>query len=680
MERVRFGLSDDPNIAEIVRTRQPLALDGTQARLHTMLAEDNTPTRGWIGAPLLLEGDVVGLLTVGSQEPGAYGDEDAQLVFALASLAAQAIRNVRMFDQVHSFAATLEQHVVERTAALAEANQLLSDEKASLQMLHTITLELAQSLDLETILPKALELVSRAIGVAHGSILLRDLATESLIRRAVLTGDGARATSEPAGFIGGQGLAGWVMEQRQTACIPDVRRDPRWLREPGRGEAVRSVAAIPLITQQTILGVLMLSSHQTNSFGDAHVQLMTTIANEIAIVIHNAELYAFITDQSLRLSELLEGQRKETSKSQAILQSVTEGVIVLDEEQRVGLVNPAAEQLLNIPAEFLLQRPLAYLRNYREAGVTARRIDLIDAALREGLQALEAGGPGYSRLLELPSPAQSIVLKFAEVIQPYGSRHGCVIVLSDVTGAIEADRAKRDFITSVSRELRDPLTSIRGYADLLLFGTAGALNGAQRALLSIVKNNANRLANLNNDIQTIGLIDSERLKQNFSFAPVAIADVLEEATRTLRRDIERKSLGASITLAERLPPVVADGWHILQVVARLLSNAVKYTYPGGRLALRAFLRTDGMLQVDVEDNGVGISPEQQQQLFRRFYRADNPLRGETDGAGLGLSIARSFVELHGGELWVRSEVGQGSTFSFTLPVTQKVDLQVIAEG
>jgi signal transduction histidine kinase len=670
MERVRFGLADDPNIVRIVRTRQPLALVDTQAEPHMSLAGDGAPTHSWIGAPLLLEGDVVGLLTVGSQEPGAYGDEDAQLVFALASLAAQAIRNVRLFDQVHSFAATLEQHVVERTAALAEANQLLSDEKARLRMLHAITLELVKSLDLEEILPKALDLVSRALGVAHGSILLRDLATEALVRRAVLASDGARATNEPAGFVGGQGLAGWVMAHRQAACIPDVRRDPRWLREAGRGEAVRSVAAIPLVAKGETLGVMMLSSQQINSFGDAHIELMTTIANEIAVVIHNAELYAFITDQSLRVSELLEQQRKETGKSQAILQSVTEGVIVLDEEQRVGLVNPAAEQLLNISAEFLIQQPLAHLKSYGEAGLAARRIDLIDAALREGLRALEDGSPGYSRLLELPSPAQSIVLKFAEVIQPYGSRHGCVIVLSDITGAIEADRVKRDFITSVSRELRDPLTSIRGYADLLLLGTAGALNGAQRAFLSIVKNNANRLARLNNDIQTIGLIDSERLKQNFTFAPVSIADVLQEAARALRREIERKSLGVSVAVAQRLPPVIADGWHILQVVSRLLSNAVKYTYPGGKVALRAFLRTDGLLQVDIEDDGVGISPEQQQRLFRRFYRADNPLRGETDGAGLGLSIARSFVELHGGELWVRSEVGQGSTFSFTLPLTQ----------
>jgi signal transduction histidine kinase len=632
-------------------------------------AEGAEHIHGWIGAPLLLDQEVIGLLSVGSKAQGAYADEDAQLVFALASLAAQAIRNVRVFDQVHSFAAELEQHVVERTAALAEVNQLLSDEQARLQVVHSITLELAQSLDLEMTLTRGLELVSQAVGVRQGSIILRDLASEALVCRAVLDSDGAaRATSFPISFAQGPGLVGWVMEQRQAACIADVRKDPRWLHEEGRADTIRSVVAVPLVQKGEPLGVLMLSSLRINYFGKAQVQLMTTIGSEIAIVIHNAELYSFITDQSLRLSALLEQQRRETGKSQAILQSLTEGVIVLDEEQRVVLFNPAAEQVLNIPAEGMLQQPLAQLRS--SGGAAARRNELIYAGLHEGLLALEAGSPSYSRLLELPAPAQSIVLKFAEVVQPFGSRYGCVIVLSDITDAIESDRAKRDFITSVSRELRDPLTAIRGYADLLLRGTAGPLNRAQRALLSIAKNNANRLANLNNDIQTIGLIDSERITQNFSFEPLAITDLIQEALGTLRREIERKSLSVSVAVAAGMPPIVADRWHIGQVLLRLASNAVKYTYPGGHVALRAFLRADNMLQVDVEDDGVGIAPEQQQQLFRRFYRADNPLRGTADGAGLGLAIGRAFVELHGGELWARSEAGKGSTFSFTLPLAR----------
>ena len=305
--------------------------------------------------------------------------------------------------------------------------------------------------------------------------------------------------------------------------------------------------------------------------------------------------------------------------------------------------------------------------------LSSRQINYFGAAqmaLHEGLLALAEGNTSYGRLLDLPVPPQSIVLKFAEVIQPYGSPYGCVIVLSDITREIEAYRAKRDFITSVSRELRDPLTAIRGYVDLLLFGTAGPLNEAQRSLLSIVKRNANRLADLNNDIQTIGLIDSDRIEPNLSFEQVDLASVFYDVLQTLRRDIERKSLCVTIDTTEGLPSITADVWHVTQIVLRLFSNAVKYTYPGGRVRLHAFPKPDGMLQVDVEDDGVGISPEQQQQLFRRFYRADNPLRGQTDGTGLGLSIARSFVELHGSEIWLKSDAGKGSVFSFTLPIAR----------
>jgi signal transduction histidine kinase len=166
----------------------------------------------------------------------------------------------------------------------------------------------------------------------------------------------------------------------------------------------------------------------------------------------------------------------------------------------------------------------------------------------------------------------------------------------------------------------------------------------------------------------VSKIDSERIKRNFSFEPLRIADVLQESISMRRGDIARKSLAVQAAVDAHLPPIVTDKWHLEQVVRRLLSNAIKYTYPSGRIVLRAFLVTGGQVQVDVEDTGVGISPEQQQQLFRRFYRADNPLRGATDGAGLGLSIARSFVELLGGDLWVRSQADRGSTFSFTLPL------------
>jgi signal transduction histidine kinase len=272
------------------------------------------------------------------------------------------------------------------------------------------------------------------------------------------------------------------------------------------------------------------------------------------------------------------------------------------------------------------------------------------------------------RMLDLPMPARSIAMNFASVVRPDGIRHGSVAVLRDVTREIEADRAKRDFISSVSHELRTPLTSIKGYVDLLLLGAAGPLGEGQQSFLSVVKNNANRLMDLINDILEIGRIDADKIRLNFE--SVSLGDIFQDVLQTMRAEIERKSTIVKVDIEPDLPHIPADLRRVTQVVLNLVSNAVKYTYPGAHVTLRAFINPAGLLQTDIEDDGVGILPEQQQHLFRRFYRADNPLRDEVGGTGLGLSIAKSFVELHGGEMWVQSESGKGSTFSFMLPLTQ----------
>src|SRR5262249_4421267 len=341
IESSSFSLAEDENMKLIVETRRPLVIEDAQQTPDFVPLEGSEHIHGWIGAPLLIDDEVIGLLTVDSSVVGAYTEEDAQLAFALASLAAQAIRNGRLFEEVRRFAAELEQRVVERTAALAEANRQLSAEKERLQAVHAITLELSESLDLEETLTKSLGLASKALGVDRGSIMLRDQQSKTLICRAVLTAEGdVRSTNIPISFNRGPGLVGWVIEHQEAINVPDVRRDRRWLREERRADEVRSVVAIPLKTKDETLGVLMLTSPKLNYFTEAQAQLMTTIANEIAIVIHNAELYSFITEQGLRLADLLDNQREETSKSQAILQSVTEGVIVLDEQERVVLFNP----------------------------------------------------------------------------------------------------------------------------------------------------------------------------------------------------------------------------------------------------------------------------------------------------------------------------------------------------
>lgn len=664
-----YKLEDAPIIQQVVNTRQPLVIPDINEVTGFVTDVGTEHIRAWIGAPLMLDEEVIGLLCADSSVPGSYSEEDAQMAIALASQAAQAIRNARLFAEVRGFAAELEQRVDERTAALADANMQLQNEKDRLQAVHAITSELSRSLDIEEILIKTLGLASQAVGVTRGSIMLRDTKTQELICRAVLhTGGTVEPAHIPISFEHGTGLSGWVMEHQEAICIDDVRKDTRWLSEEGRASDVRSVAAVPLMTQNEPQGVLILTSTKLNYFGDAQLQLLRTIANEVAIVIHNAELYSFINDLAARLGDALAEQREESGKRQAILQSINEGVIVFDELEQVVLFNPAAEQVLGIPATFALGQALVHLRDYGTNEEQLKRAKVIYAGLHKGLSAEREQGRVYNQMLELPAPAQTIALNVAPVVGSDGSPYGSVAVLRDVTLEIEADRTKRDFISSVSHELRTPLTSIKGYVDLLLLGAAGPLAETQSSFLGVVKNNANRLMDLINDLLEIGRIDAEKISLNYE--QFSIKQIFDDVLQTLRAEIERKQLDVHAEIEEGLPEITADLRRTTQVVLNLLSNAVKYTYATGRVHMRASLSPSGMLQVEVEDNGVGISPEQQQNLFRRFYRADNPLRDEAGGTGLGLSIAKSFVELHGGEMWVRSEIGKGSTFSFILPVTQ----------
>jgi PAS domain S-box-containing protein len=656
----RFPLNDDPDMRAIIESRQPLVLYDMQQSQHVVAIEGTEYIRGWLGAPLLLNNEVIGVLTVDSHVVGAYDEEDASVAFALASQGAQAIRNGRLFEELNRNRNELEQRVIERTAAVKA-------EKERLEVIHSITLELTATLDLGEILQKTLKLIAGAIGVRRASIMLRDPAQGELICRAVLHDNGMDVSANQAiRFEGGEGLAGWVMRYQKPVLIPDVRRDARWVREPGRAEDVRSLAAVPLISADEPLGVLILSSTELAYFSDDHLRLLSTIANEVAIAIYNAELYSWLSDIANKLSETLTTQREENSKSLAILRSVSEGVIVLDEQQRVVLFNPAAEEVLGLPPELVLEKRFDSLASQVGDEDQRQRLEILSHGLWDSIK--EANERAAPRSLTIELLGQTIAVNVAPVLAPDETNYGTVAVLRDITREIEADRVKRDFVSTVSHELRTPLTSIRGYVDLLLLGAAGGVNENQLAFLNVVKTNTTRLMDLINDILALSSLETGKIRLNIE--PVELGVLISDVSQSLKVELEKKEMILQVAIADELPTIEGDRKRITQVITNLYSNAIKYTFPQGRIEVRAFCNPAGLLQVDVQDNGVGISPEQQKLLFSRFYRADNPLRDEAGGTGLGLSIAKSFVELHGGEMWVSSALGEGSTFSFVLPLTQ----------
>lgn len=234
----------------------------------------------------------------------------------------------------------------------------------------------------------------------------------------------------------------------------------------------------------------------------------------------------------------------------------------------------------------------------------------------------------------------------------------------------ETIRAKRSFISVVSHELRTPLTPIRGYVDMLNAGIGGPLNHTQHEFVDAIRNNTLRMIALVDDLLEIGSLEANRVELHI--APTNLRAVSDSVLALLEPEIKRKQMTIIQDFDEQLPYVDADAKRIEQVLTNLVSNAVKYTYPGGSIRINAATSNGDVVYVEVADTGVGLTEEQQQRLFEPFYRADNPLRDLVKGTGLGLSIARAFVELHGGQMSVRSTSGVGSTFTFILPIHQPV--------
>jgi GAF domain-containing protein/nitrogen-specific signal transduction histidine kinase len=664
-----FKVEESELLAALATERRPVLIEDVLLEPRfTPLLRLGWQARTWVGAPLLVDNELVGILAIGAALPSAYDADDVENTFALANQASQAIQNARLFDQISNLAADLERRVAERTTEYEQASRQVTEQKERLEAVHNITLELTTQLDLNAIIRQALELISNHLGVARGSIMLTDPSTMQLVCRAVLYSQGdVRAANIPLSFQEGPGLAGWVMEHQESVNIADVLIDPRWVLEQGRADDVRSAAAVPLKTGEAILGVLVLSSPQVGFFKDSQMNLLGTIAGVVAAALANAQLYSYITDLAGRNAVLLEQQREETSKNDAVLRSVTEGVIVLDTDGTIRLFNPAAETVLEIPAGAVTDQPLSVLEQFGADEMARRRAHAVYNGLMAGLRQVREGQRMYSTSIDLVEPSQVIAVNLAPVLRSDGGRYGDVAVLRDITREIEADHAKRQFISDVSHELRTPLTAVKGYVDVLLLSGTSNLNDDQVSYLGIIKNNTNRLRSLIEDILDFARPDS---KKKLTFSPVSIPIVVGEVVQMLRLEYERKEMEVLVDVPSDLPIVMADQKRLTQVFQNLFSNAVKYTYEGGRIQVRAYLNRANMLQVEVEDNGVGMSKEQQKRLFRPFYRADNPLRDVAGGTGLGLAIAKQFVEMHGGEMWVQSDQGRGSVFSFIVPLQQ----------
>lgn len=231
--------------------------------------------------------------------------------------------------------------------------------------------------------------------------------------------------------------------------------------------------------------------------------------------------------------------------------------------------------------------------------------------------------------------------------------------------AVAANKSKSEFVSVVSHELKLPMTSIKGYSDLMLSGATGPLNENQSNFLTTIRNNVNRMATLVSDLTDISRIESGNLRIEPRSVPVW--DVIDEVVNLTRTQVEQKKQTLALEIPEGLPKAWCDRNRLAQVLTNLISNANKYTPEGGALTVQA-AQMDGMIQIKVQDNGLGMTPEDQERLFGKFFRSADEKVREAPGTGLGLSITKNLIELQGGKIWFESEFRKGTTFYFTTPV------------
>jgi len=647
----------------VITSGEPLLLHGSD------LVEDvggvtygksNSPL-SILAVPMTLGGRTVGMLSAQSYQAGVYSEDDLQILSTLANQAAVAIQNGRLFNETERLARELEIRVIERTA------QLQREQQNTETLLHILT-EVSSSLDLDRALNRTLALLNDAIGAEQGTIMLLNAEDNLLHYRAGYGYLTDRVTEAGRGFRLkiGEGLAGWVVGQREPALIDDLLNDPRWVRTSVSSREHRSAIAMPLLVAEDVIGAMMVFHRKPNYFSAELLSLVKAIAGQVAVAINNAHLYELIRDQAERLGSMLRREQEDASRSQAILEAVADGVLVTGGNNRISFINQSAENILSLESGRVVGQSLDVFGGLfgKSAGTWMQTIrDWSDSP--GGYQR----GDTYAEQIDLEN-GRIILVHLAPVILQ-NDFLGTVSIFRDITHEVEVDRLKSEFVATVSHELRTPMTSIRGYVDVLLMGAAGALNENQTHFLNIVKNNTERLNILVNDLLDVSRIESGRVTlspQALDLREVA-EDVIGDVLR--RSQEENKPMALSLDAPKKLPRVYGDIERVRQIMSNLVDNAYHYTPENGTILVQIQPLNGGHeVQVDVKDNGVGIGLEDQDRVFERFYRGEHPLVLATPGTGLGLSIVKQIVEMHKGRIWMRSTgvPGEGSTFSFTLPV------------
>jgi two-component system phosphate regulon sensor histidine kinase PhoR len=430
---------------------------------------------------------------------------------------------------------------------------------------------------------------------------------------------------------------------------------------------------VPALAQGETVGALFVCRPKGFPFTVEEEELLKTIASELGSLWYNASLYGRLNQMSSNplarfsyknqerriqtLSALSDTVRGEKALMGAIMDSIADGVVVTDSLGTIRLLNPKAKDILGLYAENAIgQNATEFIRRFHDVPYEDIRAKFREVVEREKTFSMEVK-------FALPT-TRYYTLSLGPVRSREGLVQGIVAVLSDITKLKEMDQMKTDLMSMVTHEIRTPLATVRGFAQILLKGGIPAEKSSE--FLGIINRQSNRLVNLVNDFLDISRIESGR--QAITKTPFEMDKLVQNSITDLRPLAEEKNIELRYNPpAGPIPEVFGDRNLLEQALINLVSNSIKYS-PKGAYVEVSLTQENSHLRVDVKDNGLGIPKEALPRLFEKFYRVRCDDRKDIIGTGLGLSLVKQIVEVHGGHISVQSEHGAGSTFTFTVPL------------
>jgi GAF domain-containing protein len=644
--------------------------------------------RAMLGVPLLREGAPIGVIGLTRSVASPFTEKQIALATTFADQAVIAIENVRLFNET--------KEALEQQTAISEILRVISNSPTDVQPMLNAVVERAA---------KLCEAANASIFLVEGGNY-RSAARFGNAKRALELGEYIPLTRGSA--------AGRAIIDRTTIHLEDVAVAPEeeypmtrhWQRIIGH----HTLLAVPLMREHRAIGAIALWRMETRPFTEKQINLVKTFADQAAIAIENVRLFTELEARTRELTRSVQELKALGEVGQAVsstldletvlstivaratsLAGVDGGSIWEYDEAREEFYVHATDRL---PNELVEAQRAAPIRKGEGAlgrlAVTAEPVVIRDIVEEESYQSHLREvliRCGYRSLLAVPLLRQDHLLgalavsrnrpsdfspEVIALLRTFATQSALAIQNARLYREIEvksheleaASRHKSEFLANMSHELRTPLNAIIGFSEVLSERMFGEINEKQAEYIGDILQSGQHLLSLINDILDLSKIEAGRMELELS--DFDLPSTIENTLTLVRERAVRRGIALERTVDERLGTIRADERKVKQVLLNLLSNALKFTPEGGKIAVQAALN-DGVAEISVTDTGVGIAPEDQAAVFEEFRQVGTAAK-KIEGTGLGLAISRKFIELHGGRIWVKSIVGSGSTFAFTLPL------------